>query len=798
MNCALHKKNTSKQYECSSPTFARRIRKTYILPAYAVRLVGGVVISVMSAVSFCHSARAQSDKDIIQGIAVQGSQRIEPATVRTYITVREGDPFDPARVDASLKNLFGTGLFADVSITRQENLLVVRVVENPIINRISLEGNDKIKDDDLNKEIQLRPRVVYTRSKVQQDVEKILELYRRKGRFAARVDPKVIELPQNRVDVVFEISEGSPTYVRTINVVGNIAFDDDTLRDVILTREERWWRFLTSNDTYDPDRMNFDRELLRRHYVQEGYADFEVISAVAELAPNRENFYMTFTVKEGPRYRLSNVGLEVNIKDLPKEVLEDAIIPQEDDWFNGKQIEDTIDAITDAAGTAGYAFVEINPRVRRDEAKQTIDLSFQVQEGPRVFIERVDVKGNVRTLDNVIRRELLLVEGDAFNTARVRRSRQRLENLGFFKQETVKLDNAPSDIYPDRTIVTATVEEQPTGELSFGVGYSSAQGALIDVGIRERNLLGKGQNLSANISLAQRNSQLNLSFTEPYFLNRRLVAGFDLIGTRTNFQSQSGFTSNTYGGTTRLAFQYNEYLYQRFNYQLFVTELSGLTSQSAQFVREQAGSAVTSQVSQVIAYDRRNNIINPTAGYYVTLSTDLAGLGGSERYVRGGLGGAFYLQPFEGWVFSASASGTYVVGLGQAIKIYQRSQIGGVTLRGFKDFGASPRDAVGLAAVGGDWMATASFQLRVPGLPKESGLKTYLFNDWGVIGPPKDLLRQSTVPILYSTAPRGSAGAGVEWTSPVGIITVDFAPFIFGAKPFDRKSRFRINFGQRY
>jgi len=757
-------------------------------------LLSGTVVVGVPETAFS----AQSETDLIQGIAVQGSQRIEPATVRTYVTVREGDPFDPARIDQSLKNLFGTGLFADVSITRQDNLLLIRVVENPIINRISLEGNDKIKDEDLNKEMLLRPRVVYTRSKVQQDVEKILELYRRKGRFAARVDPKVIELPQNRVDVVFEISEGSPTYVRTINFVGNEAFDDGDLRDVVLTREERWWRFLTSNDTYDPDRMNYDRELLRRHYVQEGYADFEVVSAVAELAPNRENFYMTFTVKEGPRYRLNKVELDVNIKDLPRETLESAVIPQAGDWFNGRAIEDTIDTITDAAGTAGYAFVDVNPRVARDPDKKTIDLTFQVQEGPRVFVERVDVKGNVRTLDRVIRRELLLVEGDAFNTARVRRSRERLENLGFFKEQTVKLENAPSDVYPDRTILTAIVEEQPTGELSFGVGYSSASGALFDVGVRERNLLGRGQDLRANFSLAQQQMQVNLSFTEPYFLNRRLVAGFDLVASQVDYQSQSGFTSNTYGSTARIGFQYNERLYQRFNYQAFVTKLTGLTNFSSQFVREQAGSAVTSQVSQVIAYDTRNNIILPTEGYYLTLSTDLAGLGGSERYVRGGVGGAFYLQPFEGWIFSAAASGTYIVGLGQEVKIYQRSQMGGTTLRGFKDFGASPRDALTFDAVGGDWMATASFELKVPGLPQESGLKTYLFNDWGVIGPPKDLKRRANITILDSQKVRGSAGIGVEWTSPVGVITVDYSPFIFNAQTFDQKSRFRINFGQRY
>jgi len=758
------------------------------------------IIALASFVATAPQSRAQDDNGgVIEIIAVQGSQRIEPATIRTYVTVREGDAFDPVRIDRSLKNLFATGLFADVGITRQGNTLLIRVVENPIINRIALEGNKKIKDEDLVKEIQLRARVVYTRTKVQQDVEKILELYRRKGRFAARIEPKVIELPQNRVDVVFEINEGKPTYVRTINFVGNENYDDGDLLDVVLTREERWWRLFTSNDTYDPDRMNYDRELLRRYYVQNGYADFEVVSAVAELAPNRENFYMTFTMKEGPRYKLSKVELDVNVKDLPKETLQSAVVPEAGDWFNGKQLEDTVDAITNAAGNAGYAFVEVKPRLERDVPAKTIGITFQVAEGPRVFIERVDIQGNSRTLDKVIRREMRLVEGDAFNTAKVRRSKERLESLGYFKEETVKIDNTPSEISPDRTILTAKVEEQPTGELSFGVGYSSATGALFDVGISERNLLGKGQDLRANFSIAQQQSQINLSFTEPYFLNRRLVAGGDLIASKTDYQTESGFTSNTYGGTLRLGFSYNEYMFQRFNYQLTATNLTGLNSAVSQFIREQSGTAITSQLSQVLSYDRRNNFIDPTRGFYLTLSSDLAGLGGSERYVRGGVGGAIYVQPFTGWVFSTSLSGTYIVGLGKDVKIYQRSQLGGYSLRGFKDFGASPRDALTLDALGGDWMATATIELRVPlGLPKEAGIKTKLFNDWGVIGPPKDLLQRGTLQVLYSTQIRGSAGIGVEWQSPVGTIQLDYSPLIINAQTFDRKSHFRINFGNRF
>ena len=771
-----------------------------LVRARVTRLFAVFAVLALAAFAAPGHALAQSDTDVVEIIAVQGNQRVEPATIRTYMTIREGDTFDPARIDRSIKNLFATSLFASVEMVRQGTTLLVRVVENPIINRVNIEGNNKIKDEDITKEIQLRARVIYTRTKVQQDVEKILELYRRKGRFAARVEPKVIELPQNRVDLAFEITEGQPTYVRTINFIGNDTYSDGDLRSVIQTREERWWRIFSSSDTYDPDRMNYDRELLRRHYLQNGFADFEVVSSVAELAPNRENFYMTFTIKEGPRYRLAKVDLDVQIKDVPKENLQRAVIPQAGDWFNAKQIEDTVDAITDAAGASGYAFVDVSPQVQKDPETRTIAETFHVREGPRVFVERIDISGNNVTIDKVLRREMILAEGDAFNTAKVRRSKERLQNLGFFKQETgVTIDNVRSETYPDRTVLKVKVEEDNTGELQFGVGYSSASGALFDIGISQRNLLGTGNAISANLSIAQQQSQVSLSYTNPYFQDRRVVAGFDLVASKTDFSQYTGYTSNTYGGTVRIGFQYNEYLYQRFNYQGFVQSLSGLTSATSQYVREQAGASFLSQVSQVTTFDRRNNIIDPTRGYFIALNSDLAGLGGDQRFVRGGLGGAIYTMPFEGWIISAGASGVYVVGLGQDLKILQRSQLGGQSLRGFEDYGASPRDGTTGDALGGDWMVTGNVELRVPlGLPQDVGIKTRLFTDWGIIGPPKSIVNSGAVPVLYSTKPRGSAGFGFDWKSPVGVISVDYAIFIIGAQPFDRKTHFRINFGQRF
>jgi outer membrane protein insertion porin family len=769
------------------------LRYLGLWPLLAVALAGPGLVP---------AARAQTG-DVISGIAVQGNQRIEGATIRSYLTVAEGDPFDPARIDRSIKNLFATGLFADVSIGRQGNLLLVRVVENPIINRISIEGNRRIEDDKILPEIQLRPRVVYTRTKVQQDVEKILELYRRKGRFGVRVEPKVIELPQNRVDLVYEVTEGKPTYVRKIDFIGNKAFSDSELRDVILTVEERWWKFLTSNDTYDPERMNFDRELLRRHYLQNGYADFEVISAVAELAPNRESFFMTFTVKEGERYRLGKVDVDVKLKGYDKERLKPVILTQPGDWYNAKEIDDTINAITDAVGNAGYAFIDVNPRIRRDEATRTIDLTYEVEEGPRVFVERVDIKGNVVTLDKVIRREILLAEGDAFNTAKIRRSKERLENLGFFKEDKVKVENSPSQVSPDRTVINVEVEEQSTGELQFGIGYSSASGALFDVGVSQRNLLGRGQDLRFNLSLAQQETQVSISFTEPYFLDRRILAGGDLFAQEQDYQDEAGFTSKSVGGTARFGFNYNEYLIQRFNYSLSWTKLTGISAFSSQYIQEQEGTAVTSQISQSISLNRLNNVIEPTRGFYVSLSTDLAGLGGTEKYVRAGLSGGWYYQPFEGWVLGLIGNSGYIVGIGEDIKVYQRYQLGGSNLRGFDDFGVSPRDALTGDALGGDWIVTGTAELKIPlGLPKEIGITPKLFSDWGAIGAPRDLLNRLNAAdranIQRSSQFRGSAGIGVQWESPVGPIQIDWSPFVFNAQPFDDRQKFRVNFGQRF
>ncbi|HKS89465.1 MAG TPA: outer membrane protein assembly factor BamA, partial [Stellaceae bacterium] len=467
----------------------------------------------------------------IADIRIEGIQRIEPETVRSYLLVRPGDAWDAERIDGSLKALFATGLFADVKLVREGDTLVVRVVENPIINRIAFEGNSKLSDKDLTSEIQLRPRVVYTRTRVQNDVRRILQLYRRKGHFAATVDPKLIQLSENRVDLVFEINEGPATGVRSINFVGNRHFSDSTLRGVIDTKESRWYRFLSTADTYDPDRLTYDRELLRKYYLSEGYADFRVVSAVAELTPDRDGFIVTFTVDEGERYHFGKVDVDIKLKDLPRDAVLPLLTVHPGDWYDGSAVEHSIAVITDALGNRGYAFVEVKPDINRNREARTLDVLFHVAEGPRVYVQQIDITGNVRTLDKVIRREFRLVEGDAFNTNKMQRSKERINNLGFFKK--VEVSNTPGSA-PDRTVITVEVEEQSTGELSLGAGFSTSDGPLADISVHERNFLGRGQDVRIGTVLSFRSQQVDLSFTEPYFLDRNIAAGIDLFEVKTS------------------------------------------------------------------------------------------------------------------------------------------------------------------------------------------------------------------------------------------------------------------------
>ena len=728
---------------------------------------------------------------VIADVVIEGTQRIDPDTVRTYLALKKGDAFDDAKVNESLKLLYGTGLFADVAISRNGGALVVKVVENPIINRIAFEGNGELDEESLSAEVQLRPRIVFTRTKVQKDVKRILDLYRRNGLFAAVVEPKIIRLPQNRVDLVFEIQEGPESGIRRISFVGNRVFSDSDLRGIVLTRESKWWRFLSSVDKYDPDRLTFDRELLRRHYLENGYADFRVASAVAELAPDHKDFFVTFTIEEGNRYKFGELDVLSRIKDVDPAKLKHLVTFKTGDWYSSIKIEETIRKLTEAAGVFGYAFVEVRPQVRRNRDINTIDIAFEIQEGPRVFVERIDIRGNTRTLDDVIRREFRLVEGDAFNSAKLRRSQQRIRNLGYFSKVDVNKVRGSS---PDRAVVEVDVKEQPTGELTLGAGFSTRDGVVGEVGIRERNLLGRGQDLKFSVRLSQRTQQVDVGFTEPYFLNRNLSAGIDLFNVRSSRESESSFNEDTTGGRLRLGYEINERWSQSLRYGVEYANILNIQDDASQIIRDQKGAKLASIAGQTLVYDTRNSKIAPTEGYVIRLATDAAGLGGDVRYAQATIKSRYYYPFSKKWLGIVGANAGHIRGLGQDVRIIDRFFLGNDQMRGFEVGGIGARDNLTNDALGADTYAFGTLELNFPlGLPEELGFTGAAFVDFGTAfgadGP-------SSI-IDDSKNLRLSAGVGIAWRSPLGPVRFDLA-FPVLKEDFDKDQLINFSFGTRF
>ncbi|WNJ98499.1 outer membrane protein assembly factor BamA [Thalassospiraceae bacterium LMO-JJ14] len=729
--------------------------------------------------------------DVIQTVEVRGAQRVDPGTVRSYMVIQEGDPFDPRRIDRSLKSLFATGLFADISLRREGNTLVVNVVENPIINRIAIEGNHEFDAETIKTEISLRPRVIYTRTKIQDDVKRILTLYRQSGLFAVNVEPKIIQLEQNRVDLVFEIAEGAETAIGSIRFIGNREFSDGRLREVIQTRETTWWRFFSTDDVYDPDRMNLDRELLRRFYLANGYADFKVNTAVAELTPDKKAFFLTFAIEEGERYRFGDLEVEARLKNLNDEDLKTALEVESGDWYSADEIEKTIDRLTELVGTLGFAFVEIRPRVNRDRENKTINVKYVVNEGPRVFVERINIAGNVRTLDKVIRREFRLVEGDAFNASKLRRSKTRIQNLGFFAK--VDVEQIAGDA-PDKTIINVNVEEKPTGQITIGAGFSSSVGVLGDIRLRETNFLGRGQDVGVKFQLAAAASELDFSFTEPYFLDRDLSAGFDLFRTTRDLQDTSSFDIKRTGGRLRAGYEITENLSEAWRYTARLTDISNIDDDASSLIRAQEGEETLSELGHSIAYDRRDRKIKSTKGYILKLDTDLAGLGGSIRHVRNTAIAVNYYSLADQWIISTRGKVGYIAGIGEDVVLSERYFVGGDDVRGFETSGIGPRDLATDDALGGEFMYSASLALSFPsGLPDELGVTGRLFTDLGS----SSTLSPTNSTTADENSLRMGVGAGITWESPFGPLGVDFAYPVL-KEDFDRKEYVRINFGTKF
>lgn len=757
-----------------------------------------------AAVATSSVAGASSQPSLtVQRILVEGNQRVEAETVRSYMTIREGQTAGAKEIDSSLKTLFATGLFADVSIRQNNSDLVVTVVENPIINRVAFEGNLRIDDEDLSAETELKPRVVFTRSRVQSDLQRIIELYRRKGNFAAAIEPKIIQLPQNRVDLAYEISEGPETGVSSIKFVGNKAYSDGDLRSEIATSESAWWKFLSTNDNYDPDRLTFDRELLRRFYLTNGYADFRVLSSVAEMAPDGSEFFITFTVEEGELYTFGEIDVATELERLNSEELRALIDIEDGDEYDASRIDDVVDALTFAAGTEGYAFSDVRPRVRRDRENRKINITFRVDEGPRVYVERININGNTRTLDRVIRREMRLAEGDAFNRVLLTRSRDRIRSLGFFANVEVSEEPGSQE---DQTIISVDVEEQSTGELSIGAGFSSDAGIVGDIAIVERNLLGRGQFLRLRLSLSGDRQTVDLRFTEPYFMGRNLSAGVDIFGTESDFQDESGFDFSQTGAGVRFGFPMSEFSSLQLRTSYVREEIKNIAANASISVRNARGVADSHLVGYTYSLDKRNDPEEPTGGFTFFFDQTLGTPLGDNTFLASELGSAFFYGFNEDIVTSLRLDAGYVFGYDdEDVRLNNRFFKGGSSFRGFEPSGVGPRDLTTDDSLGGKAFAIATAQITVPlFLPEELGIKGAFFTDFGTVGLTDDedqfiflngVITRSRIEDDLSL--RASGGFSLFWESPFGPVRVDLAE-AFLKEDYDKEQFFRFSAGTSF
>jgi len=780
-------------------------------------MMAALPLSILAGNGTVSLAPIAAQAATVSSIQVEGNRRIESSTIISYVTVVPGRNFGARDLNESLQSLFATGLFSDVSLERRGNVLAVQVVENPVVRQVVFEGNRRIDDSALSTVVQLEPRRVLTESAVQSDTQRILEAYRRNGRFAARVEPKLIDVGDNRVDLVYEIEEDERSGVSRITFIGNQAFSDGKLRDTITTEQSGLLSFLSSADVYDPDRLDADRERLRRFYLSEGYADFRVVSAVAELDREQNVFFITFTVDEGPRYQFGNIEIDSTLRELDPEDLYSVLETRPGDTYDASAVDRSIEALTIEVSRYGYAFVQVRPRGDRNAADNTIDLTYFVDEGVRAYVERIDISGNTRTRDYVIRREFDFAEGDAFNRVLVDRAQRRLEALGFF--ESVRITTAQGSA-SDRIVLNVTVVEQSTGDFSFGVGYSTTSGVTLELSVTERNFLGRGQYVRAAVGGGlDENRTFDFSFTEPYFLGRRLAAGFDLYRRESGDSDDNAYTTIATGGALRIVAPITNDLNFGLSYGLDVSEydldagssasravlqLVGAPDFTTPTAANYSNERVNSNLTWTLVYDTVDNRTTPRDGYFARLRQTVAGLGGDAEYVQT----TFDARAFRTLSTDLDLVASVRVQAGNVwswnddnLLIVDGFFKGADLVRGFDSLG--PRDANTLDTLGGTTYAGISGELNfaLPYVTEAIGIRGAVFADAGTlfdpVGSVDNLVTAGGITLNDDNSIRASVGASLIWNSPFGPLRADYA-HVLASETYDREEAFRFSAGARF
>jgi outer membrane protein insertion porin family len=769
-----------------------------------------VLLTFVAPVAMPASFTSQAHAQTISNIVVEGNQRVENDTVFSYLQFARGDSFNAGKVDESIKVLFQTGLFSDVQIVQRGGTVVIRVVENPLINQVNFEGNSEIDDKALQKEVEVRERMIFTRAQVQSDTQRVLALYQKSGYYNVRVAPKQIKLPQNRINLVYEITEGSETSVKNIYFTGNNSFSASTLKSNIGTQEHSWWNFFQKNDNYDPDRLEYDKEQLRRFYLKHGYADINVISAEAQLSPDGDYFDINFAVEEGPRYTVSDVAVDIGNSNLDPDRLKKVIKTGVGDNYDATKVDKTVENLTLEASRQGFVFAKVDPKIDRDAANGSLNINYTIAEGQRAYVERIDIVGNTRTLDEVIRRELRIYEGDAFNRSLIERARRRLTSLDFFDKIDFREEEGSA---PDKITLVVEVAEKSTGKISFSIGYSSTEKVVGSVELTERNLLGKGQYLRLNTSLSFKKQSVDFSFTEPYFMGMPIAAGVDLFATKSDDTKYSSYKSKQVGGALRAGFELDEYSDINFKYSLAYRKIEGVdVTQASPAVIAQQGVNWKSAIGATYIWDDLDNPNRPTTGFRGEISTEVAGLGGSTYYGSVEAHGWYFYPVYEDQViFKLEGNAGHIQGFnGKDVPLQDRFFKGSDTFRGFAQSGVGPRqvnNAGGTDAIGGQTYAIGTAEVNFPlGLPEAWGIEGAAFTDFGtVFDTPENSIATGTgtctgtknCTVFDNMALRASVGAGIIWQSPFGPLRFELAYPLLKAK-YDEAEWFRFSVGTRF
>ncbi|WP_217574893.1 outer membrane protein assembly factor BamA [Mesorhizobium sp. GbtcB19] len=782
----------------------------FLSAASAAALSAALVMPGALAVQF--AAISVAEAAVISRVEVSGNQRVDAETIRNYIAIKPGKPFSSADIDDAVKALFGTGLFSDVQINQVGSNLVVKVSEYKVVNQVLFQGNKKIKDNALQMGIQLKPRATFSQQALDADVEAIKTAYKRIGRDDAAVTTQIMDLGDNRVNVVFNINEGGRTQIAAINFVGNHAYSSRRLSDVINTKRSTWLSFVLRDDVYDEDKLRADQELLRRFYYNHGYADFQVVSAVGELDDTTNKYTVTITVQEGDRYTFGDVSVESTIPEVDSKSLDSVVETHKGDVYNAKDVEDSIVALTEKVAGSGYAFAQVTPRGDRNFENHTISVVYTIDQGTKAYIERIEIRGNDRTRDYVIRREFDVSEGDAFNQVLIQRAKKRLENLDYF--QSVDISTVPGSA-PDQVVLVVTVVEKSTGEFSVGAGYSTGgdtPGPSVEGSVTERNFLGRGQYIKVSAGGGKNSRDYALSFTEPYFLGRRISAGFDIY--KSTREYHNSYDSDTTGATIRFGLPITDSVTTQLAYNISqekykvddncvdsngVYDPSKCKISTAILDAVNEGAWVKSSVSLGLVYNTIDDMKNPHEGLYITGTTEVAGLGGDAKWVKVTGRGSVYHTLSEQWdvVGLVSGGAGYIAGIGNGgLRIFDQFQSNDRMIRGFEYGGIGPVDPATGDHLGGTtyFNASAEAQFPLPAIPESFGLRGAVFADAATLYGSKitSVAQDSTAMEL-----RASVGLGLMWASPFGPIRIDYAIPV-KKQPHDDVQEFNFGIATRF